>query len=111
MFLPETIYEEEVCKDAPLEEDLPMAAMDTLYMYMGKGIIPQGYGDPLYFVRKLKMAMDRKKDEYLSLSLFSKMVTQGGAILASIKNKKQKIKAIYALLTSYAKKKSLQGFA
>ena len=38
MFLPETIYEEEVCQSAPLKEDLPLAAMDTLFMYTGNWI-------------------------------------------------------------------------
>merc|ERR1712060_817333 len=77
MFLPETIYDEKVCKEAPLHEDLPLAAMDTLYMYSGKGLIPQGYGDPLFFVRGLRQRMQHKQEKHLSLKTFTEAVTDG----------------------------------
>eukprot|EP00931_Biecheleriopsis_adriatica_P089546 TRINITY_DN63658_c0_g1_i1.p1 TRINITY_DN63658_c0_g1~~TRINITY_DN63658_c0_g1_i1.p1 ORF type:complete len:625 (+),score=117.46 TRINITY_DN63658_c0_g1_i1:48-1877(+) len=103
MFLPETIYDEDVCKDAPLEEDLPLAAMDTLYMYTGKGLIPQGYADPLNFVAQVRDVMERSQQSHLTLKLFEHVVTQGEAILGSIKGRKKKIKAIHKHLSSYAK--------
>lgn len=104
MFLPESIYEEEVCKEAPLQEDLPLAAMDTLFMYSGRGLIPQGYQDPLNFVNKLTRYMAESKEEYLSLETFTKAVTEGDAILRSIRNSKKKIKNLYKRISAYQSK-------
>jgi len=103
MFLPETIYDEEACRAAPLEEDLPLAAMDTLYMYTGKGIIPQGYGDPLQFVQSLSHAMKERKQRHLTLETFTEAVTRGDAILAGGRHRKERVKKLFDLLTSYAK--------
>eukprot|EP00438_Fugacium_kawagutii_P025306 Skav201466 [mRNA] locus=scaffold663:53443:59592:+ [translate_table: standard] len=103
MFLPETIYEEDVCKEAPLQEDLPLAAMDTLFMYSGKGLIPQGYQDPLNFVNKLLQYMDDSNEEHLSLETFTRTVTEGDAILRRIRNNKRKIKNLYKRIVAYGK--------
>jgi len=103
MFIPETIYNEEDCKDAPLQEDLPLAAMDVLYSYSGKGIIPQGYPDPLQFVKDLKEKMKKAGEEVLSIKRLTKTVSSGEAILATHKDKKNRIQKLFALLTSYAK--------
>merc|ERR1719203_2251755 len=81
MFLPETVYDEKACSEAPLEEDLPLAAMDTLYVYTGSGIIPQGYNDPINLVRQLEQEMQQRGQEYLTLDLFRKAVTQDAALL------------------------------
>jgi len=102
MFLPETIYEEDVCAGAPLDEDLPLAAMDTLYMYTGKGIIPQGYADPLNFIEKVEAFMRKRGETHLSLKTFTESVTQGDAVLSRIRGKNKKIKAIYDMLSAYA---------
>lgn len=102
MFLPETIYEEEDCAEAPLEEDLPLAVMDTLYAYAGKGIIPQGYPDPLDFVKGLVRRMDRKKEKVLTLETLAAAVSQGDSVLATVKDKQRRIKSLFDLLTSYA---------
>eukprot|EP00435_Cladocopium_sp_Y103_P010032 s1917_g2.t1 len=109
MFLPESIYEEEVCKEAPLQEDLPLAAMDTLFMYSGRGLIPQGYQDPLNFVTKLSRYMAQSKEEYLSLETFTKAVTEGDAILKSIRNGKKKIKNLYQRISAYGTDRSEAG--
>lgn len=101
MFLPETIYEEDVCKEAPLQEDLPLAAMDTLFMYSGQGLIPQGYQDPLNFVNKLLQYMDDSNEEHLSLETFTRTVTEGDAILRRIRNSKKKIKNLYKRIIAY----------
>lgn len=100
MFLPESIYEEDVCKQAPLNEDLPLAAMDTLFMYSGKGLIPQGYQDPLNFVTKLYGYMKDSGEERLSLKTFAKAVTEGDAILRSIRNGKKKIQTLYERISA-----------
>ena len=101
MFLPETIYEDAVCAEAPLQEDLPLAAMDTLFMYTGKGLIPQGYQDPLNFVNKLEKYMTRTGEQYLTLKTFTKAVTEGDAILGRIHNRKKKIKTLFNRITSH----------
>jgi len=103
MFLPETIYEEDVCQEAPLDDDLPLAAMDTLYMYTGKGLIPQGYMDPLNFVQGVQQAMQQANSKYMTLKIFAERVSQGAATLARGKDRKKKIKSIYEMLTKYAK--------
>mmetsp|Transcript_49727 Transcript_49727/g.118534 ORF Transcript_49727/g.118534 Transcript_49727/m.118534 type:complete len:585 (+) Transcript_49727:99-1853(+) len=102
MFLPETLYDEEACAEAPLSEDLPLAAMDTLYMYSGRGLIPQGYMDPLGHVHRTRELMKKAKEEYLSLNTFTRSVTSGDAILKTAKNKKEKIQALYDQILSYA---------
>lgn len=102
MFLPETIYDGEACKDAPLEEDLPLAAMDTLYMYTGKGLIPQGYGDPLNFVRRVDSMLQKNKEKHLTLSTFTEAVTQGGSELRRLPDKDKRIRRMYRLITQYA---------
>lgn len=102
MFLPETIYDEEVCSAAPLAEDLPLAAMDTLYMYTGKGLIPQGYGDPLHFVNKVQQFMNQVGETHLSLKTFTASVSQGDAILRNLPGRKKKIKKLFKHLSSYA---------
>lgn len=101
MFLPETIYEEDVCEKAPLQEDLPLAAMDTLFMYSGKGLIPQGYQDPLNFVNKLLQYMDDANEEHLTLETFTRTVTEGDAILRRIRNNKKKIKNLYKRIIAH----------
>lgn len=103
MFLPETVYSEEDCAEAPLDRDLPLAAMDTLYMYSGKGIIPQGYVDPLSFVRQLRGEMKSRREKHLSLKTFTRMVTQGDAILRTVPDRKTKIQKLYDMITAYAK--------
>mmetsp|Transcript_55272 Transcript_55272/g.103639 ORF Transcript_55272/g.103639 Transcript_55272/m.103639 type:complete len:609 (-) Transcript_55272:83-1909(-) len=102
MFLPETIYEDEVCEAAPLSEDLPLAAMDTLFMYTGKGLIPQGYQDPLNFVRKVEMYMKQKNEQHLSLKTFAAAVSDGAAILRTTPGRKKKILDLFKHLSSYA---------
>mmetsp|Transcript_16116 Transcript_16116/g.36126 ORF Transcript_16116/g.36126 Transcript_16116/m.36126 type:complete len:591 (+) Transcript_16116:69-1841(+) len=106
MFLPESLYDEEVCAEAPLDDDLPLAAMDTLYMYTGKGLIPQGYMDPLLFVRKLEHFMRSNKEKYLSVKTLTRAVTTGGSILRQHPQRKDKIKALYDLVVAYAKNPS-----
>ena len=101
MFLPETIYEEDVCQQAPLKEDLPLAAMDTLFMYTGKGLIPQGYQDPLNFVRKVRSYMQRQGEDYLTLKTFASAVSDGHSILRTLPGRKKKIKDLFKRLTSY----------
>jgi len=103
MFLPETIYDEEVCAQAPLDEDLPLAAMDTLYMYTGHGIIPQGYVDPLGFLNQVRHRVRHRGKEYLTQKIFEEAVTQGDAILATVRDRKKRITKIWKLLKSYAK--------
>lgn len=102
MFLPETIYEESVCGDAPLEEDLPLAAMDVLYMYTGRGVIPQGYMDPLEMVQGVARLMKERKEKHLSRATLTDALTQGDAILANARGSGKKIKGIYDMLTAYA---------
>jgi len=106
MFLPESIYEEDVCREAPLQEDLPLAAMDTLFMYSGKGLIPQGYQDPLNFVNKLAQYMAKSKEDYLSLQTFTRAVTEGDAILGHIRNRKKKIQKLFQRISAYGKETS-----
>lgn len=106
MFLPETVYDEEDCKEAPLEEDLPLAAMDTLYVYSGKGLIPQGYNDPLHFVNEVREALSQHGEGFLTLKLLTNMVSQGDSILSRGRGTKKRIKQIYDLLTFYAKDRS-----
>lgn len=101
MFLPESIYEEDVCREAPLQEDLPLAAMDTLFMYSGKGLIPQGYQDPLNFVNKLAQYMAKSKEDYLSLQTFTRAVTEGDAILGHIRNRKKKIQKLFQRISAF----------
>jgi len=107
MFLPETIYSEKDCETAPLQEDLPLATMDTLYAYSGSGIIPQGYPDPLDFVRNLQHLMRHKGESVLTLKTFKEAVTNGEAVLASVKDRKKRIKAIFKMINSYAKDPSV----
>merc|ERR1712048_453527 len=102
MFLPETMYDEEECQKAPLDGDLPLAAMDTLYMYTGKGLIPQGYMDPLNFVDGLRQELQREGAKHVTLKIFTERVLQGGAILGRGKDRKKKIKKIYDMITQYA---------
>merc|ERR1712054_680332 len=94
MFLPETIYDEDDCAEAPLEKDLPLSAMDTMYMYTGKGLIPQGYGDPLFFVRDLRNRMREAREEYLSVKTLYSQIARGGSIIKEMPKKKrnQKVK-------------------
>jgi len=108
MFLPESIYDEEACASAPLHEDLPLAAMDTLYAYNGSGLIPQGYGDPLFFAKRLFDEHKQSGAKHLQLKLFSKIVSEGGAIL---RGKKDRIKKLFDFISSYAEdpKKGLRG--
>ncbi len=101
MFLPESIYEEDVCREAPLQEDLPLAAMDTLFMYSGRGLIPQGYQDPLNFVNKLAQYMAKSKEDYLSLQTFTQAVTEGDAILGHIRNRKKKIQKLFQRISTF----------
>merc|ERR1712061_46986 len=102
MFLPETMYDEDVCQEAPLDDDLPLAAMDTLYMYTGKGLIPQGYMDPLNFVQALRRDLHQQGAKYVTLKIFSERVSQGDAILSKGRNRKKQIKKIYNMITKYA---------
>jgi len=103
MFLPETAYDEESCSKAPLKEDLPLAAMDTLYMYTGKGLIPQGYNDPLNFRRQVEQHMQQNKKKHLSLKAFSALVSEGDAILRKVPDRKKRVKNIYEIISRYAK--------
>eukprot|EP00927_Polykrikos_kofoidii_P006880 TRINITY_DN1279_c0_g1_i4.p1 TRINITY_DN1279_c0_g1~~TRINITY_DN1279_c0_g1_i4.p1 ORF type:complete len:632 (+),score=82.66 TRINITY_DN1279_c0_g1_i4:80-1975(+) len=102
MFLPETVYDEEACKEAPIDTDIPLSVMDTMYMYSGKGIIPQGYADPLNFVKLLKESMQQQRSEHLTLPIFTAVVTQGEAILRFAKDKNERIKKMYKLILEYA---------
>jgi len=106
MFLPETVYDEEACAAAPIEEDLPLAVMDTLYMYSGKGLIPQGYKDPRDFMNNVEQHLQESKQKHLSLKTFTELVTQGDAILGRVSGRKKKIKKLYELLSSYAEEPS-----
>jgi len=103
MFLPETVYDGKACKKAPLDEDLPLAAMDTLYMYTGKGIIPQGYMDPLNFVQQVERLMQERREAFLSLKTLTAAVSRGDAILRRSKRRKERVRKIFDQLTSYAK--------
>lgn len=107
MFLPETIYEEKDCMEAPLQEDLPLAVMDTLYAYSGSGIIPQGYPDPLEFVNNLVRSMRQAGESVLSFRTFKEAVTNGDSVLATVKNGKKRSKALFKLINSYAKDPSV----
>merc|ERR1719171_2365503 len=71
-------------------------------MYTGKGVIPQGYGDPLNSINNFAHTMKRNKEKHLSLKLFKHLVTMGDAILKGIPDSEKKIKALYDLITSYA---------
>lgn len=102
MFLPETIYDEKACSQAPLTEDLPLAVMDTLFMYTGKGIIPQGYNDPLYFVRGLEEGMRKRRLRHLTESFLAEELSKDDAILATVPDRKRRIQAMHRLLSSYA---------
>lgn len=102
MFLPETMYDEGVCQDAPLDEDLPLAAMDTLYLYNGKGIIPQGYGDPKFFRDSVKREMKSAKEKHLSIKTLKNAVTRGDSSLKTVKDKKARIQKIYDVITEWA---------
>lgn len=99
MFLPESIYDEEACASAPLNEDLPLAAMDTLYAYNGSGVIPQGYGDPYYFSRRVMAEHRQSGSTHLTLKTFSNIVSRGSAIL---RGKKGRIKKLFEFISSYA---------
>merc|ERR1719221_1652688 len=76
--------------------------MDVLFEYTGKGVIPQGYQDPLNFVESVHRIMRRKKEKYMSLSTFNQAVTDGDSSLRNAKNSKKKIKDMYDMLTAYA---------
>lgn len=105
MFLPETVYDEEACEEAPLHEDLPLATMDTLYMYTGRGLIPQGYGDPLHLVERIIGMLNQVGKKHLTRKIFAEAVTRGDASLAQIRDaqeKKDRIKRMYDMLTKYA---------
>eukprot|EP00933_Yihiella_yeosuensis_P030606 TRINITY_DN24231_c0_g1_i2.p1 TRINITY_DN24231_c0_g1~~TRINITY_DN24231_c0_g1_i2.p1 ORF type:complete len:304 (+),score=54.71 TRINITY_DN24231_c0_g1_i2:31-912(+) len=99
MFLPETVYDEEACEVAPLDDDLPIASFDVLYSYTGKGIIPQGYQDPIVAQDMLQQKMRAKKIKHLSLQLFTMAMSRGESSLAG---RKKRIKYLYDKLTSYA---------
>jgi len=101
MFLPETIFDEAACAQAPLQEDLPLAAMDTLYMYTGRGLIPQGYMDPLNFVQQLQALMRQRNEEHLSLATLTAAVSNGAAILARGKGRTRRIRRLFELLSSH----------
>ena len=62
-------------------EDLPLAAMDTLYAYNGSGMIPQGYGDPYQFAKKLSHATQQSGSNHVTLKTFAATVSQGASIL------------------------------
>mmetsp|Transcript_42539 Transcript_42539/g.95665 ORF Transcript_42539/g.95665 Transcript_42539/m.95665 type:complete len:232 (-) Transcript_42539:6-701(-) len=102
MFLPETMYDEEVCRDAPLHEDLPLAAMDTLFMYAGKGVIPQGYDDPLNFMSNVRAMMRKRKSKYLTVKLLTAALVQGNSAMKRFKDKHKRIRQIHKDLSAYA---------
>jgi len=102
MFLPETMYDEQGCRDAPLHEDLPLAAMDTLFMYKGKGIIPQGYDDPLNFVGRIRSMMRKRKSKYLTVKLLRAALLQGSSAMKRFKDRESRIRKIHKDLSQYA---------
>merc|ERR1711879_752800 len=71
-------------------------------MYSGKGLIPQGYDDPLNFVKMVRRSMKQAGRKYLTVDLFSELVTRGNAILRTSKNRVTRIRKIYDILLSYA---------
>lgn len=100
MFLPETLYSDEDCSEAPLEEDLPLAAMDTLFMYSGKGVIPQGYGDPLHLLQKAVNRMKQLDAKHFSYEMFRDLVTKGESILSKAPSR---IRPVYNLIAAFGK--------
>lgn len=102
MFLPETVYDEQACEHAPLQADLPLGAMDALYAYTGRGLIPQGYVDPIFFVRRLAELMRFRGEQHLSHRTFYEAVTGGASILAQLGDSAKRVKDLYELLTSFA---------
>merc|ERR1712118_597881 len=68
------------------------------------GVIPQGYGDPLNFLRKVGQFMKQNGDERLTLKVFTAAVSQGDAIL---RGKPVRIKKLLKLINSYGKEPKL----
>eukprot|EP00929_Paragymnodinium_shiwhaense_P117021 TRINITY_DN8710_c1_g1_i1.p1 TRINITY_DN8710_c1_g1~~TRINITY_DN8710_c1_g1_i1.p1 ORF type:complete len:574 (+),score=66.31 TRINITY_DN8710_c1_g1_i1:80-1801(+) len=54
MITPDQVFDEEACKDPPLDPPIPFGAYDLLWYYDGTGVIPQGY--PLPHDERDKMA-------------------------------------------------------
>merc|ERR1712046_91613 len=77
--------------------------MDVMYAYSGKGIIPQGYPDPLDFVRNLGREMKANNEDVLTLKRLKSRVAQGEAVLANVPDRKDRLKKLFKMLVSYAK--------
>jgi len=81
MWLPNEMYDDEACKDAPLE-NIPLAAFDILWYFSGKGVIPQGYPDPDYeMLRNIQAIMQQQREEYFTLPILQTWLEQGDSPL------------------------------
>jgi hypothetical protein len=99
-FLPQERYDEEACKSAPLiDPGLPIAAMDTLWYYSGKGIIPQGYPDPESVVNSIRRIMKHMGQEHMTIKVLQEWLNQGDS---DLKNNKKRVKHFWKQFSSYA---------
>jgi len=63
MILPGDKYNEDVCSNAPIKSTLPLTAFDWTYYYSGRGLIPQGYDDPVKQADSLSNFIKRSKNK------------------------------------------------
>ena len=105
MWLPTEAFDAEACAKAPSamhgKARVPLAALDILWYYSGKGIIPQGYPDPDHeMARPIRHMMQQADTEFLSKDLLRRYLLLGHSDLG---RDSQALDNMWALFQPHAK--------
>jgi len=77
MFLPNEVFDEEACKEAP-KENIPMAVHDILWYYSGQGVIPQGYPAPdMEVMHRIREIMRDMAEDHMTVEVLEEWLRQG----------------------------------
>jgi len=101
MFLPNEVYDEEACAEAPKDKLIPMAAHDILWYYAGQGVIPQGYPAVDREVRDQIINIMRESDsKYFDREVMKEWLSRGESPL---KDNRQEREQFWREFSSHAK--------
>lgn len=107
MWLPNELYDDKACDQAPLQSSIPLAAFDILWYFSGKGVIPQGYPDPDYeMLRDIMHTMQSRGLEYFSREVLAGWLSMGDSPLKSNPRGQEDM---FQQLSKYARKNPDKG--
>lgn len=104
MWLPQEVYDEEQCAKSPFPAQIPLAAYDILWYFDGKGVIPQGYPDPMEIVRELWGLMDENREDRFTPRTLQAWLKNGESPL---RNNKKRQKEFWKMFSRHAEEPKL----